>query len=134
MIQDKNMRFGEFIKSRRLRDSRELTLKDIASKLGLSLSMLSDIEQGRRKPFDSEKIEAFCDYLDLPDEDRALMYDLAARDRGEIPSDIDDIMMHSEIGEMARFALRMSNAGIADEDDWRALIRRIEEKRGKTSD
>lgn len=134
MFQDKNMRFGEFIKSRRLKDSRELTLKDIARELGLSLSMLSDIENGRRKPFDSDKIEAFCDYLHLPDEDRALMYDLAARERCEIPSDIDDIMMHSEIGAMARFALRMSNAGIADEDDWRALIRRIEEKRGKQSD
>ena len=30
--------------------------------------------------------------------------DLAARDRGEIPSDIEDIMMYSEVGDMARFA------------------------------
>ena len=32
------------------------------------------------------------------------MYDLAARDRKEIPSDLDDIMMYSEIGNMARYA------------------------------
>lgn len=38
--------------------------------------------------------------------------------------------MYSEIGEMARFALRMSNAGIADENDWREFIRKIEKKRG----
>ena len=55
-----NMRFGQFIRAKRLADSRELTLKDISSEIGLSLSMLSDIEKGRRKPFDSDKIEAFC--------------------------------------------------------------------------
>ncbi|MEG2673319.1 MAG: hypothetical protein RR937_09105, partial [Ruthenibacterium sp.] len=62
--------------------------------------------------------------------DKALMYDLAARDRREIPSDIDDIMMHTEIGNMARLALRMSNAGVADEEDWKKFIRDIEKKRG----
>ncbi len=133
-MQEKNMRFGEFIKTKRLKDSRELTLRDISQALGLSLSLLSDIEQGRRKPFDSDKIEAFCDYLHLSDEDRALMYDLAAKDRGEIPSDIEDITMYSKVGDMARFALRMTNAGIADEEDWKVLIQRINEKRGKTSD
>ncbi len=133
-MQEKHMRFGEFIKSKRIRDDREITLKDMATTLGLSLSMLSDIEQGRRKPFDSEKIEKFCDYLQLSNEDKALAYDLAARDRGEIPSDIDDIMMHSEIGDMARFALRMSNAGLADEEDWKTFIREIEKKRGTKFD
>lgn len=133
-MQEKNMRFGEFIKTKRLKDSRELTLRDISQALGLSLSLLSDIEQGRRKPFDSDKIEVFCDYLHLSDEDRALMYDLAAKDRGEIPSDIEDITMYSKVGDMARFALRMTNAGIADEEDWKVLIQRINEKRGKTSD
>lgn len=128
------MRFGQFIKTKRLKDPRELTLRDVAKHLDMSISLLSDIEAGRRKPLDSEKIEAFCTYLGLSDEDRALAYDLAAKDTGYIPSDIDDIMMHSEIGDMARFALRMSNAGIADEEDWRSLIRRIEEKKGKPDD
>ena len=132
MFQEKHMRFGEFIRARRLQDRRELTLHDISEELGLSLSMLSDIEQGRRKPFDAEKIEIFCRYLNLSEEDRALMYDLAARDRGEIPSDIDDLMMHSEIGNMARFALRMTNAGVVGEKDWRAFIDKIQEKRGGT--
>ena len=58
-MKEKNMRFGEFIKKKRLQDDRDLTLKDLATELGLSLSMLSDIEQGRRKPFDSAKIEQF---------------------------------------------------------------------------
>ena len=129
-MKEKNMRFGELIKFKRLKDPRELSLKDVSSVLNISLSFLSDIEQGRRKPFDDEKIERFCDFLRLTDEDKALLYDLAARERRAVPGDIDDIMMYSEIGEMARFALRMSNAGIADENDWREFIRKIEKKRG----
>lgn len=50
-MREENMRFGSIYKSEKAWDERELTLKDIAKELGLSLSMLSDIEQGRRKPF-----------------------------------------------------------------------------------
>lgn len=133
-MKDENMRFGAYIKSKRLKDERELTLKDMSQVLGLSLSMLSDIEQGRRKPFGSDKIEKFCEYLHLTDADKALMYDLAAKETGDIPSDLDDIMMHSEVGNMARMALRMTNAGVADEEDWKQFIRNIEKKRGKQFD
>ena len=132
-MKERYMRFGEFIKAKRLADRRELTQKDVADKLGISLTLLSDIEKGRRKPFDSAKIEAFCKFLDLSDEDRSRMYDLAARETGEVPSDIDDTFMYTDIGDLARRALRLSNAGVIEEDDWREFIRQIEEKkRGKT--
>lgn len=128
-MKEENMRFGAFIKSKRVKDERELTLKDMSQVLGLSLSMLSDIEQGRRKPFSSDKIEKFCEYLHLTEADKALMYDLAAKETGEVPSDLDDILMHSEAGNMARRALRMTNAGVADEEDWKKFIREIEKKK-----
>jgi len=129
-LQERNMRFGDFIKQRRLSDPNELTLKDMSEKLGISLSFLSDIENNRRKPFDKEKIEKFASVLGLSDEDKAKMYDLAARDRREVPSDIEDIMMYDKIGDMARLALRESNAGVIDEDDWKRFIREIEKKKG----
>ena len=130
-MREENMRFGQFIRAKRLADRRELTQKDVADRLGISLTLLSDIEKGRRKPFDSEKIEAFCEFLELSDSDRSRMYDLAARETGEVPSDIDDTFMYSDIGDMARHALRLSNAGVIREEDWRDFIRQIEEKRGK---
>ena len=130
-MKERYMRFGEFIKAKRLADSRELTQKDVAEKLGISLTLLSDIEKGRRKPFDSAKIEAFCDFLGLSEFDRSRMYDLAARETGEVPSDNDDTFMYSDIGDMARHALRLSNAGVISEDDWRSFIQEIEKKRGK---
>ena len=116
-MKEQFMRFGEFIKSRRLADPRELTLKDVAERLGVSLSLLSDIEKGRRKPFDSAKIEEFCKYLNLPDADRSRMYDLAAREPGEVPSDIDDTFMYSDIGDKP--SNRLTPTGF---DSWWARL------------
>ena len=129
------MRFGQFIKTKRLKDPRELTLKDVSAALGLSLSMLSDIEQSRRKAFDDEKIVKLCEFLNLGDEDLALMRDLAAKDKGEIPADIEDKMMYSDVGEMARYALRITNSGSGSEAAWKRLIRELEEiNKGESGD
>ena len=128
-MQPKNMHFGEFIRSKRQSDDRELTLKDVATALDMSLSMLSDIEQGRRKPFDSDKIEAFCKFMNLDETERGLMYDLAARETRKIPEDIVDVMMYSESGEKARRALRLTRTGIADESDWDRFIKELENKK-----
>lgn len=130
-MRKENMRFGDFIKQKRLNDPRELTLKDVSERLGISLSFLSDVENNRRKSFDKDKIEKFAEEFSLSKEDRATMYDLAARDRREVPSDIENIMMYDEIGDMARFALRQSNAGLIDEEDWKKFIREMEKKKGE---
>ncbi len=128
-MKDKYIRFGDFIKSKRLNHPDELTLKEVSKMLGISLSFLSDVENNRRKPFDKDKIELFAEKLGLAKEDKAAMFDLAARDRKEIPSDIEDIMMYGEIGEMARFALRKSNTGEISEEDWKQFIRKMEKKK-----
>ena len=129
MKEPKNMRFGDYIKYKRQQDSRELTLKDVSNALEMSLSMLSDIEQKRRRPFDDEKIVRFCDYLNLGEEELSMMRDLAAKEKGEIPADIEDTMMYSEIGDMARHALRLANEGYGDEEDWKQFIRQLEDKK-----
>ena len=129
MLQDKNMRFGDYIRKKRLEDPRELTMSDVSKQLGISLSLLSEIEHKRRMPFDAEKIEIFAAFLELTDEEKAWMYDLAGRESREVPSDIEDIMMYDEVGSMARFALRQTKAGNATEEDWKQLIRAIEERK-----
>ena len=129
MIQEKNMRFGDYIRKKRLDDPRGLTLSDMSKALGISLSFLSDIEHKRRKAFSPDQIEIFADFLDLTEEERAWMYDLASRENREVPSDIEDIMMYEEAGSMARFALRQTKAGYATEEDWKQFIRKIEERK-----
>ena len=133
-MNEKNMRYGQFLKAKRISDSRELTLKDVAEELGVSVSFVSDVEQGRRKPYDEVKTQKLIRFLKLSEEDIALMYDLAAKENMKIPRDLDDIMMYSEAGEMARFALRMTKKGIVDEDDWRQFIRYIKTKEAKDDD
>lgn len=128
------MRYGQFLRSKRVSDSRELTLKDIAEELGVSVSFVSDVEQGRRKPYDEEKTEKLVEFLKFTEDDIAMMYDLAARENSRIPRDLDDIMMYSEAGEMARFALRMTKKGVIGEDDWKRFIHYIKTKEANDDD
>ena len=121
-MQEKNMRYGRFLRSKRVSDSRELTLREIAEELGVSISFASDVEQGRRLPYDEEKTQKLIKFLHLSEEDVATMYDLAAREDSRMPRDLDEIMMYSDSGEMARFALRMTKKGVINEDDWSRFI------------
>lgn len=79
-MQEKYMRYGQFLRAKRISDSRELTMKDVARELGVSVSFASDVEQGRRKPYDEEKTEKLIEFFGLTEEEIALMNDLAARE------------------------------------------------------
>ena len=70
------MRYGQFLRSKRISDNQELTLKDVAEGLGVSVSFVSDVEQIRRKPYDEEKTEKLIEFLKFTEEDIAMMYDL----------------------------------------------------------
>lgn len=133
-MREKNMRYGQFLRSKRVGDGRELTLKDIAEELGVSVSFVSDVEQGRRKPYDEVKTQKLIEFLKLSEEEVALMYDLAAKENSKIPRDLDDIMMYTEAGEMARFALRMTKKGVINDDDWKQFIRYIKVKETEKHD
>ena len=131
MMKDSNLTFGEFIKRRRMQDPRQLTLKDLSAALEMSVSLLCDVEQGRRKAFEGDVIEKLCAFLELSEEDRALAYDLAANSKRTIPADIDDFMMYTEMGASARFAMRMSQSGYLTQEDWDEITRRAVERMQK---
>ena len=52
-------RFGDFVKRIRTSFIPKMTLKQLSEKLVIPLTLLSDIENNRKKPFDKEKIELF---------------------------------------------------------------------------
>ena len=130
-MQKKRMRFGDFIKHKRLSDPRELRQADVADALDISVGYLSDIERRQRNPFDPEKIEKFVEFFSLSEEDKARIYDLASHENREVPSDIEDVLMYEEVGDMARFALRQFKAGNLEEEDWKQLIRKAEENKAR---
>ena len=124
-----NMTFGEFMRWKRKASPEKYTLKDVSRKLGISLTMYSDIEKDRRVPSDIFDYEMLAQVLDLDSREKALLYDLAAKRKRVVPSDIEDTLMYSETGNLARLALRMTNEGTADEEDWKRFIRELEKKR-----
>ena len=129
-MKDENiMRFGTYMKKKRQADPREVTQGDIAKLLGVSLSLISEIEACRRKPLDAKALEKFCEYLDLDAEEKARLYDLAAQEKNAVPADIEEVFMYERIGELARFALRESKAGNITEEDWKRFIRESEAKK-----
>ena len=119
--------FGEFIKEKRMEHSPRYTLKKMAESLDMNLTHLSDIENGRKNPFDKDKIDKFCQILDLSEQDKATLFDLAARDSGSVPADIADTIMYTDQGDYARVALRMVSQGKGDVELWKDLIRKMEE-------
>ena len=120
--------FGRFIREKRL-DAGDVMLKDLGYAVGVSLSYLSDIEHDRRNPGEGFDYEALAKLLRLTDSEKAHMYDLAGKCRKTVPEDIEEVMMNTESGNMARMALRMTKAGIAKEDDWKEFIRQLERKK-----
>ena len=130
-MREENMTFGKFIRKKRLESRGEYTLKDMSNEFGISITMYCDIEQGRKNPGEFFDYERLAEMLELTESEKALMYDLAAKKKGTVPSDIEDVMMYSESGNYARMALRMTNAGIAREEDWREFIRSLEKRRSE---
>jgi len=130
-MREKYLRFGEFIRKKRLDDPRELTMPDVAFALGISYQYVSEVEKGRRNPFDKKKLELLAEFLDFSEEETALMYDLASRENHGVPYDIEDTLMYEDVGDLARFALRQSKAGFIKEQDWKAMIRKAEARKAK---
>ena len=123
------MRFGDYIRKKRLADSRELTMQDVADHLGISLSYMSMVENKHKRPFDGETLELLAEFLRLTEEETALMYDLAGREHRGVPYDIEDTLMYEDVGDLIRYAARQSKAGFIQEEDWKTFIRQMEEKK-----
>ena len=127
-MKEKYLSFGEYIRKKRLADPRGLTLHDIAEYLGVTLQYVSAVENRTKHPFDGETLGRLAKYLELSEEDTDLMYDIVSRETHEIPFDIEEIFAHETIGELARYALRLSLKGALTEEDWREFIRLAKER------
>ena len=128
-MNDKRMRFGDFIRKKRLADPRELSMNDVAEHLGVSQSYISMVENRYKRPFDGEMLEKLAKFLNFTEEEKALMYDLASRENGEVPYDLEETFMYEEVGDLARYALRQSKKGVFKEEDWKTFIRETEAKK-----
>lgn len=117
--------FGAFIARKRI--EKDLKLKPIAEKLGVSVAYLSDIIRGRRNPPDKEGLDILAAILNLNDEEKAEMFDLAGRERNQVASDLTEYIMDESIPN-ARVAFRKArNANLGD-DFWKKVNDIIDNK------
>lgn len=119
--------FGAFIAQKRI--EKDVKLKPIAEKLGVSVTYLSDIIKGRRNPPDIEGLEALAEVLNLNAEEREQMLDLAGRERKQVSPDLPDYIMDEALPN-ARVALRRAKSHGLGDEFWQEVNQIIEKRSG----
>lgn len=87
------MNFGEYIKSKRL--EKGISLRELASKIGISPSYMSDIEKGRRNAPNKEKVDKIAEVLFYSEEEIEKLHDLAGLSKNTISTDLSSYIMES---------------------------------------
>lgn len=79
------MNFGEFVREKRI--SKGISLRDMARRLDISASYMSDIEKGRRNAYkDLKKLIEALGLVTI--DDINTLYELASKTRETIPGDV----------------------------------------------
>ncbi len=88
------MEFGKFVMENRLKNN--ISLRKFSQMIGISPTYLSDIENGRRKPTNNyEIIESISNALDLDTANRTRLFDLVAKEKKELPKDIEEYLINN---------------------------------------
>ena len=116
--------FSIFLKQKR--QQREITVRDMAEKSGVSPGYYSDFESGRRSPPYREILDRMGNVLQLADEDWITLYDLAGRARSEAPPDLPDYINENQ---KVRVALRLAKES-GNTRVWDKFINFLEDEKG----
>lgn len=119
--------FGAFIARKRI--EKDMKLRPIAEKMGVSVTYLSDIIKGRRNPPDVDGLEALAEALHLDQAEKDEMFDLAGRERNQVSPDLPDYIMDESLPS-ARVALRRAKSQNLGDDFWQEVNHIIDKRNG----
>ena len=123
MTREQMKKFGEFIEERR--KNAGITLRGLAAILDIAPSYMSDIEKGRRYPPDKEKLDEIAKHFMLSEDDKNLMFDLAAKEKeNTISLDLPEYIMEKNL---VRVALRKARDTNASDNKWKKIIKILDE-------
>ena len=122
---NKYVSFGDFIA--RKREEREITLREMASMMGVSAPFVSDVEKDRRNPYDLERLDKLANILELNSEDKDLMFDLAGRKRNTVAPDLPGYIMERDYVGAALRTARDLGAG---EKEWLTFVEELKKRKG----
>lgn len=112
-IQNDGYSFGQSL--RYIRRAQGISLRRVASAVNRTPTYISDIERGNNRPPDLTLLKELMKALAMdqaPTGIQDYLYDLAARERGEVSGDITEyIMAQSELRKLIRLAQQKSDIG-----------------------
>jgi len=105
------MTLGEKIRQLRLRSGKEMSQRDLAEKIGIEVTYLSKIENGRVQPYLSEeKLKKIVEKLDLNENEERELYSLAKK----LPPFIKEQAARKSVHEFLRTAPKLSDKVIEE--------------------
>ena len=114
----KNETFGQFLS--RKRQEKEISLRGLAGKLGISAPFLSDVEKDRKAPFNNKRIEEVSRILNLSDEEKTEMLDLAGQSKkSAIAPDLPEYINEHDY---VKAALRTARDCGAGPEEWQKFV------------
>jgi transcriptional regulator with XRE-family HTH domain len=119
------MSFGELFRQERKRSKK--TLGQVAARLQISVTYLSDVERDTRPPLSIERIRDAAQYMEVQDDKLTAMLKAAAAHQGSFPLRVPSTIKGREAG-----AALMRGWNSLDDDAFERIIEAVGEK-GKTS-
>ena len=117
--------FGDFLQKKRT--EKEITLRKMAEMIGITAPYLTDIEKDRRNPPEMEKLETIARILNLSEEEKAIMFDLAGKKRNSVAPDLPEYIMERDY---VSAALRTARDLDASEQEWLNFVEDLKKRKG----
>lgn len=91
-----NAEFGQYLRS--VRQAKKISIRQLAKAVSKTPTYISDIEKGNNKPPKRELLDRIIAALHLEEfpDIRNKLYDLAAKERKDVPADIKEYLMENE--------------------------------------
>lgn len=95
-LKTENIEFGQYLRS--VRQAKKISIRQLAKVVSKTPTYISDIEKGNNKPPERELLDRIIAALQLEEfpDIRNKLYDLAAKERKDVPADIKEYLMENE--------------------------------------
>ena len=95
-LKTENAEFGQYLRS--VRQAKRISIRQLAKAVSKTPTYISDIEKGNNKPPERELLDRIIAALQLEEfpDIRNGLYDLAAKERKDVPADIKEYLMENE--------------------------------------
>ena len=116
--------FGTYLAN--LREEKDVTLRELARKIGVSAPFLSDVEKDRKPPLTAERLQKVVDTLHLSKEESDQLFIIAGKQKGTIAPDLPEYIMNDYVSN----ALRTAKDLDAGEEEWLKFVEELKKRKG----